>query len=78
MIQDHEVRQGERCSGAVPIYHERWLEESLVVSYAGREAITHVAEGRPRSSGWHWAADSSHVSSLAEMGRVFQPDGRKR
>lgn len=58
LIQDHEVRQGERCSGALPVSRERWLN--------GRVA------DRP-----NWP-DSSHVSGLAELGRVFRPNGRKR
>ena len=58
LIQDHEVRRGERCSGALPVSRERWLN--------GRVA------DRP-----NWP-DGSHVSALAELGRVFRPNGRKQ
>ena len=58
LIQDHEVRQGERCSSALPLAQERWL--------SGR-----VEDGP------NWP-NTSHVNSLAELGRVFRPDGRKR
>ena len=60
LIQDHEVRQGEKCSAALPLSQERWL--------SGRVA------DRPNS---YWP-NSSHVNELAELGRVFRPNGRKR
>lgn len=39
--------------------------------------IDHTSEVRPRTVSC-WAPNSSHVSRLAEMGRVFYPEGRKR
>jgi hypothetical protein len=65
LIQDHEVRQGERCSGALPLSQERWL--------SGR------VEDRPN---WPNTGSQrlgpSHVNELAELRRVFHPNGRKR